>query len=68
MSQKRPKNEILEAFDKNVMNSYLFFLLEYESTNCLLTFCTNRMSRKNLVPELWPKNLLTNQNARILGN
>ena len=43
----------------------IFFPLERESTNGLLTFWKNDMSGKNTVPELWPKNLSTNQNARL---
>ena len=43
----------------------IFFPLERESTNGLLTFWKNDMSGKNMVPELWPKNLSTNQNARL---
>ena len=35
------------------------FLLEYESTNGFVTFCRNYVSKKNLVLELWSKNLST---------
>ena len=39
------------------------FLLQHESFNGLLTFCKNNMFGKNLVLELWAKNLKTNLNA-----
>ena len=39
------------------------FLLHYEIVNGLLTFCKNNMFGKNLVLELWSKNLKANQNA-----
>ena len=36
---KRFKNEDFGVLTKNLIYSYLLFLLEYESTNKLLTFC-----------------------------
>ena len=41
----------------------MFFLLKYESAYGLLTFWKNNIFLKNLVLELWFKNLKTNQNA-----
>ena len=43
------------------------FLLEYQSTYHLLTFCKKHMCGKNLVLDLWPKNLQTNQNVVFLN-
>ena len=43
---------------------YVHFLLEYESTVDILTFCKNCLSGQNLVVEL-SKNLKTNQNAGL---
>ena len=37
------------GFDKNLIHSYVRFLLEYESTNGLLTSCKKYMFEKNLV-------------------
>lgn len=53
------------VFDKNLINSYVSFLLQYEIINGHLTFCKNWMSGKNLVLEFWSKNLYTNQNAGL---
>ena len=39
------------------------FLLQYERVIGILTFCKNKIFGKNLVLELWSKNLWTNQNA-----
>ena len=43
--------------DKNIIHSYIPFLLEYEITNSLLTFSRNHRSGKKLVLDLWSKNL-----------
>ena len=43
----------------------MYFLLEYESTNGVLTFCKNNISRKNFILELRSKNLWNNQTARF---
>ena len=37
------------GFDKNLIHSYVRFLLKYESTNGLLTSCKKYMFEKNLV-------------------
>ena len=50
-------------FDKNLIHSYVHFLHEYESNIGILTFCKKHLSWKNLVLELWSKNLQANQNA-----
>ena len=39
------------------------FLLQYNSVNGLLAFCKINIFGKNLVLELWSKNLWTNQNT-----
>ena len=39
------------------------FLLQYKSANGFMAFCKNKMFVKNLVLELWSKNLKTNQNG-----
>ena len=52
------------VFDKNLTHSPVLlytFMLDYESVNGLLTLCNNSMFGKIFVPELWSKNLLTNQ-------
>ena len=61
-SQEWPKNEVFKVFGKNLIHS-MFFLLKYESAYGLLTFWKNNIFLKNLVLELWFKNLKTNQNA-----
>ena len=56
-AQKVPnvaKKSDFQGFD---ILSYVVFLPEYESANGLLTFCKNCMSGKNLVLEIWSKNL-----------
>ena len=62
LGQDGPKLRFLR-FDKNFMISWVLFLLECESTGGLLTFSKDHMSLKNLILELWPKILETNQNA-----
>ena len=44
-------------FDKNLIHSYVHFLHEYESNIGIVTFCKKHLSWKNLVLELWSKNL-----------
>ena len=61
--QKQPRNGVLELLIKMQSNHVSTFLIEYQSTNALLTFCRNSMRGKNVVLELEPKNLWTNQNA-----
>lgn len=56
--QKQPRNGVLELLIKMQSNHVSTFLIEYQSTNALLTFCRNSMRGKNLVLELGPKNLL----------
>ena len=61
---KSPKNEVFRAVKKSYPLGYIYaFLLQYESVNGILTFCKNKIFGKNLVLELWSKNLWTNQNA-----
>ena len=45
------------GFDKNSTHWYQLFSLEYEIINDCVIICIKFMSRKNLVPELWSKNL-----------
>ena len=52
------------SFDKK-LSIRMYFLLEYESTNGVLTFCKNNISRKNFILELRSKNLWNNQTARF---
>ena len=54
------------GFDKNLINSYELFFLEYEISYDLSTFCKNCISGKNLLLKLWAKNIYTNQNAGFL--
>ena len=51
------------VFDQNLVHLYVFFLLEYENANGFVTFCKNHVSKKNLVLDLWSKNLSTSENA-----
>ena len=44
----------------------MYFFLECEGTYGLQTLCKTQISGKNLVFKLWPKSLLTNQNAGII--
>ena len=61
-SEIGPKTRFLGYWQK----SYPFIiLLQYEKGNGLLTFCKNNKFRKNLVTELWSKNLKTIQNAGL---
>ena len=53
-------------FWQNLIHVYVLFILYYESTSSLLTFCENRMPGKNFVLEYRPKNLHTNQNEGFL--
>ena len=53
-----------EKWSENESIHVHFFSIECESTIGFLTFWKSHISRKNLVPELLPKNLSTNQNAR----
>ena len=43
-SQEGPKTKFLGVFDEYLTYSHVLFLLEYESTNGLLTFCKNHTS------------------------
>ena len=62
-SQEWPQNEVFKVFGKNLIHSDMLFLLKYESVYGLLTFWKNDIFGKNLVLELWFKNLKTNRNA-----
>ena len=65
---KRPKTAPKMSFFWfwHKSNKFIYtFVLEYESVNGYLTFSKDRISVKNLVHELWSKNLQTNQNARF---
>ena len=70
--QESPKNSKIApqsgfwGFDKNLIHVYVLFILYYESTSSLLTFCENHMPGKNFVLEYRPKNLHTNQNEGFL--
>ena len=55
------KNEVFRA-GKKILSTYAF-LLYYERVNDISTFSNNTMFGKNLVLQLWSKNLWTNQNA-----
>ena len=55
-----PKNDFL-GFGKNLIHSCLLFLLEYVNNNDPLTLCKICMSGKNLILELYSKNLQTDQ-------
>ena len=58
--QKIPKwhkNESFGEFDKSLVHSYVLFKLEYEIASSPLTFYKNCKPGKNLVLELWAKNL-----------
>ena len=52
--QTVPKMKFL-GFRKKLTHSYEFFLLHYESTNFLLTFCKNHIIARNLVLSSGPK-------------
>ena len=65
---KSPKYEVFRAVKKSyplgcrkVFENV--FLLQYESANGILTSSKNKMFGKNLVLQLWSKNIWTNQNA-----
>ena len=61
---KSLKNEVSRAIRKPYPLGYIYaFLLQYESVNGILTFSKNKMFGKNLVLQLWSKNLWTNQKA-----
>ena len=51
------------GLNKILIYSRVLFLLEYESTNGLLTPCENYMYGKNLAFDLSSKNLCTNHNV-----
>ena len=59
---KSPKVRFLGFWQKSYPFRYAF-LIQHESVNVVLTFCKNNMFAKNLVFDLWSKNLKTNQNA-----
>ena len=56
-SKQMTQNRGFEDFDKNLIHPYVLFLIEYESTNDLITLYKNHISSKNLVLELWSKNV-----------
>ena len=56
-ASKSPKYESLGALAKNFIQSDIYFFLQYESVKSLLIFCKNNMFEKNVVLELWSKNL-----------
>ena len=61
---KGPKNEVSRAVKKSYPFGYIYtFVLQYESVNSILTFSKNKMFSKNLVLQLWSKNLWINQNS-----
>ena len=61
---KSSKHEAFRILAKNAIRSDIYaFLLQKKSVNCLSTFCKNNMFGKNLVVELWSKNLKANQNT-----
>ena len=62
-SQKQPENRIFGVLAKIPTIQIYTFLLQYEISNGLLTFCKNNMFWKNVLLELWSKNLKTNQIA-----
>ena len=70
-SSKSPKNEVFRVLAKILSTQiYIWFFAskaKKESVNGLLTFCKNSMFGKNLVLELWSKNLKTNQNVGFLN-
>ena len=59
---KNPQNEVFRVVKKYPLGYIYAFLLQYESVNGILTFSKNKMFGKNLVLQLWSKNLWTNQN------
>lgn len=68
MSQTIPQKTqklYFQDFEENLLHLYVLFLLEYGNTNGFLAFCKNEMSGKNVVLELWSKNLWSNQNAGV---
>ena len=62
---KTSKNEVF----RDVKRSYPLgicisaFFLQYENVTGILTFCKNKLFGKDLVLQLWSKNLWTNHNA-----
>ena len=63
---KNPKNEVFRVVKKYYPLGYIYaFLLQYETVNGILTFSKNKMFGKNLVLQLWSRNLWTNQNPEF---
>ena len=64
--QKRPKMTLFRTLTKNGSNDFSNFWYGARGDD-YLTFCENRMSKKILVLEIWPKTLSANQIARFFA-
>ena len=59
---KKPQSKDFRVLEKSYPFRY-DFLTQHKSANVFLTFCKNNMFAKNLILDLWSKNLKTNQTA-----